>query len=105
MTDQAVQTPIQDLLNADIFELLGMAGISSKQRQDISTDMIATIKNRIIAGLQDALTVNDQDALMATLGNGKNEEAYAILSAHNLPSLETMAIEEALIYKHQLINE
>ena len=105
MTDQAVQTPIQDLLNADIFELLGMAGISSKQRQDISTDMIATIQNRIIARLQDALSVNDQDALIAALGNGRNEEVCAILSVHSLPSLETMAIEEVLIYKHQSINE
>lgn len=105
MTSQAIQTPIQDLLKTDIFDLLNMAGISSKQRQDISTDMIVTIQNRIIARLQDALTGDEQDTLIAALYEKRAQEAAEILSAKSLPSLETMAVEEALIYKHQLINE
>lgn len=105
MTNQAVQIPVQDLLKADIFELLGMAGISSKQRQDISTDMIVTIQNRIIARLSDSLSADEQDALIDALSEKKTVEAREILSRNDLSSLETMAIEEALIYKHQLINE
>lgn len=100
-----MQIPVQDLLKADIFELLGMAGITSKQRQDISTDMVVTIQNRLIARLSDSLSVDEQDALIAALSNKKASEAREILSRNDLSSLETMAIEEALIYKHQLINE
>ncbi|MEK7648969.1 MAG: hypothetical protein AAB400_03560 [Patescibacteria group bacterium] len=105
MANQAVQTPIQDLLKADIFELLDMAGVSSKQRQEISTDMVITIQNRITSRLQDSLAFHDQDALIVALSEGRADEARAILSDSNLPSLETMAVEEALIYKHQFINE
>lgn len=105
MTNQAVQIPVQDLLKADIFELLGMAGISSKQRQDISTDMIVTIQNRIIARLSDSLSADEQDALIDALSEKKTVEAREILSRNDLSSLETMAVEEALIYKHQLVNE
>lgn len=105
MNNQAVQIPVQDLLKADIFELLGMAGISSKQRQDISTDMIIAIQNRIVARLQDALSDFDQSDLIAALSEKRHTDAQKILSTNNLPSLETMAIEEALIFKHQLVNE
>ncbi len=105
MADQAVQTPIQHLLKTDIFEILGMAGIASKQRQDITTDMLVTIQNRIVARLQDALSDQDQDALIAALSEGRAAEGRELLSGNNLPSLETMAVEEALIYKHQFINE
>lgn len=101
----SVQAPIQDLLKTDIFELLGMAGLASKQRQDISTDMVITIQNRIAARLQDALGSEDQDALISSLSEGRTGEARSILANNNLPSLETMAVEEALIYKHQFISE
>lgn len=105
MTDQALQIPVQNLLKSDIFDLLGMAGISSKQRQDISTDMIVTIQNRIIARLSDSLSADEQDALIDALSEKKTVEAREILSRNDLSSLETMAVEEALIYKHQLVNE
>ncbi len=105
MTNNALQTPVQDLLKTDIFELLGMAGLASQQHQEISTDMIVTIQNRITARLQDALNTQDQDALIEALFEKRAEDARTLLLQNNLPSLETMAIEEALIYKHQFINE
>ncbi len=105
MADHTVQTPIQHLLKTDIFEILGMAGIASKQRQDITTDMLVAIQNRIVARLQDVLSDQDQDTLIAALSEGRVAEGRELLSSNNLPSLETMAVEEALIYKHQFINE
>ncbi len=105
MADQVGQTSIQNLLKTDIFEILGMAGIASKQRQDITTDMLVAIQNRIVARLQDALSDQDQDTLIAALSEGRAAEGRELLSDNNLPSLETMAVEEALIYKHQFINE
>lgn len=101
LTDQTMET----LLLADIFDILGLAGIQSQKRQEIATDMIETIQNRIIARLQDALPTDAQDSLIVLLNSKDRSATLALLSAHNLPSLETMAVEEGLIYKHQLANE
>lgn len=101
LTDQTTET----LLSADIFAILDLAGIQSQKRQEIATDMIETIQNRIIARLQDALPVDIQDSLIVLLNAKDRSATLELLSAHNLPSLETMAVEEGLIYKHQLASE
>lgn len=101
LADQTIET----LLSADIFAILGLAGIQSQKRQEMATDMIETIQNRIIARLQDALPIDVQDSLITLLNAKDRSAALALLSAHNLPSLETMTVEEGLIYKHQLANE
>lgn len=96
---------IDSLLFADIFDVLNLAGIKSQKRQELATDMIETIQNRIVARLQDALPDEAQNILVTSLNAKDRSAVLSLLTEYNLPSLETMAVEEGLIYKHQIIQD
>lgn len=94
---------VKDIIDKDIFELLAAKDMAQEKKQELYQKMAETVQNRVIARIDDALSEPDRQEWLKILDEQNKEKAEAFLRERNLDAPK-MLIEEALIYKMELVN-
>lgn len=90
----------QKILNTDIFALIGAEGMSKQKKQELEAKIFDTIRNRVTARINDALS--DQEAEMWQKLQSQ-EEKEKFLNSRDI-NINKIMVEETLIYKMELIS-
>lgn len=93
----------EDIVNKDILELLGVGDIPNKEKRQLYQKMIETIQNRIIARIDGKLTEEEVDEWKKLIDAGDKAKMDAFLKSKGI-NLVQLLVEEALIYKMELID-
>lgn len=91
-----------DIVDRDIFELLGLKDIGDKDRAEMLTVIMDTIYNRVIARILDNFNVEEQKELEKALGKKDLKKVNEMLAGKELSDYMTLLAEETVLYKVQL---
>lgn len=95
----------KDLITQDLLELLGVSDMNEQERSKLLAAVYDTIQTRIVVRLLNQLNQEQIDELEKNLAGGNDKKVEELLEKNNLPSLQQLAAEEALLYKVELVNE
>lgn len=90
----------KDLVEKDLFELMGFTNLSTEKRNQLTKAALETISERAIARILDQVT--DQDKFSQITENQNFEQIVAYLKSINI-DVEKLFSEEALIYKNEMV--
>lgn len=91
-----------EIIDQDIFDLIGLKGIADKDRSEMMTVIMDTIYNRVLARILDNFTPDEQKELEAALDKKKSAKVNEMLKSKELPDFVTLLAEETILYKVQL---
>jgi len=94
-----------DLITKDLLELLDVSEMSQSDAAKFLSAVYDTIQTRILVRILNNIAPEDIDNLEQVLKEGDDKKIENILLKNNLPSLQQLAAEEALLYKVELVNE
>lgn len=96
--------PVEEFLDTDILELLGVKNVSGEERDKIYKKMTDTILNRVIARIDDELKTNQhRDEFKKLLKEGDDKKTGEYLHTLGI-DVQKMVINEAMIYKTELVS-
>ncbi len=90
------------LLQQDVFTALGLDDLDDTERHELLATMLATVKDRVLARVLDALSVSERAELTQLINRGPAEVVSEWLAEH-VPNLDALMTEEALIYKAEMV--
>ena len=88
-----------DLVNKDIFELMGLQDISAKEREDMLITMIETVQNRMLARVADSFEADELDRLQELFEKKDNKAIDEMFAAKGLPDFVALTAQEFFVYK------
>lgn len=91
-----------DIIDRDIFELIGLRDIADKDRAEMMTVIMDTIYNRVIARILDNFNTEEQKELEKALEKKDLKKVNEMLATKELPDYMTLLAEETVLYKVQL---
>jgi len=94
-------TPMDDVLDKDILEILGVQDLPEDKKSDLYLKLAETLQNMVVARLVDKLNKEEFEELAALMEDKKQEEVKVFMTAHNI-DLKAMFVEEAFIMKAQV---
>lgn len=92
-----------DFITKDIFQLLGLGGVSQQQKDDLLEVMLYTVTNRVMARILDQLSEDEQHQLEGFLDREDTAGMVAFLQQHDIDYAELFS-QEALVYKAEVVN-
>lgn len=93
----------KDLVEGDIFELMGIEHISEEKKQIIMQGFIEAVQANVLVRVDDLLqTDHDHSELRRLLENGTDEETSQFLVQKNI-NIADLVLEESLLQKNKLI--
>ena len=91
----------EDLLEKDIFELLGIPNAPEDQKNEILTTMIQTVNLRVAQRIADELTDEDAEQFKQLCESGDSDNVAAFLTEKNI-DLPNIVAEEATRYRVEM---
>lgn len=91
-----------DLVNDDIFTILGIEDLPDDEKQSMLTTMLETIQGRVVARLLDALTEEERVQVEKYFDESNTEAINALLQAKGIDGLSSLMAQESMIYKLEL---
>lgn len=103
----AFQLPAQlpfgpEIIDKDIFELIGLKDIEDKDRAEMMIVIMDTIYNRVIARILDNFNGIEQKDLEKALEKKDLKKVNEMLDGKELPDYMSLIAEETVLYKVQL---
>lgn len=104
MASIPVTLSTDDLIDKDIFELLGLKDADQKRKDKIIADMLETIENRVTERMLDALDMVGEAENFDKLVDADDQVAAdALLLKHGI-DLSQISLEESMLYKAEIVN-
>lgn len=94
------QKEVNDLLDKDIFELVGLERISDAKKEELREKIVNTIQARIFRRVADTL---EEKGKLGEYDKLENEEAVEDFLKKNGIDINQIYVEEALKHKAQLV--
>ncbi len=93
-----------DFLTADIFEYLGLTGLTSAQKAQLLATMLETIQTRVVGRLLDVFKDDAERGKLEKALEDKDTEAInTLLSSRGFPNMEELIAEEVVMYKLEVM--
>jgi transcriptional regulator of aromatic amino acid metabolism len=92
-----------DLIDKDIFELLGIKNAPEEKKKEILGNMMATIQNRVIARVLDSLKEDEVKEFENLIASSDEAKIKEFLESRKI-NMTQIAAEESLLYKTEIIN-
>lgn len=102
MDDQNNDLNLNQVIEKDIIELLGVGSISEEEKINLYEKMIETIRLRTFERFDDSLQDSQREDLKKILEEGTEEELKDFYTSNNF-DFEKVMTEEALKYKIELV--
>lgn len=92
---------VQDLVEGDIMDILGLDKLPEKEQEEVRTKMLETINNRVLLRIADLLDEAGMKQWETLLDEGDDEKIRAFLTEKKIDMLNLIAAE-ALVYKSEM---
>lgn len=92
-----------DIINKDIFELMGAGDMPEEQKRNLYTKMMDTVMNRAMVRVHDTLSEADREEWKKLLDGGDKPKMDGYLHEHKI-DLPKILVEEALMLKTELVD-
>jgi len=92
----------KDLIENDIFELLGLKDIPEEQKEELMTKIIEGVESRVVLRIDDLLEDADRDNFGKILDQGDDQAIADFLQTKNI-NVGQLAAEEALLMKNEIL--
>lgn len=92
---------LNDILDKDIFELIGGANLAEEKKKELYLKIGQTIENRVIARIDDALSDTEREEWLKFVDRGDKAQMEEYLRSKNI-DVTKLTVEEALIYKLEI---
>ncbi|MFZ5391823.1 MAG: hypothetical protein ACOZAR_01380 [Patescibacteria group bacterium] len=94
----------ENFVDNSIFDLLEIREMSDEKKNEIMKDMMTTINNRVLARTLDLVDErNLRKSFESLLDKNDQAKIESFLSENNI-DLKIIAVEEAMLYKMELVN-
>lgn len=91
----------KDIIEKDIFELLGAQTLSDAEKQDLAAKMLETINLRVIDRIDEGFSDEEIGEWGNLINEGKTEKIDQFMKSKNI-DVEALMLEEALKYKAEI---
>ncbi len=92
---------VKDIIEKDIFTLLGAESLTAEEKNELMAKMLDTIRFRVIDRVSEMISKDEMNMWMDLMEPDKNEELNKFLADRKI-NLSQMMMEEAVNYKIQL---
>lgn len=92
---------VKDIIEKDIFTLLGAGSLNEEEKAELMNKMLDTIRYRVIDRVSEMISKDEMNLWMDLMEPEKNEELNKFLAEKKI-DLSQMMLEEAVNYKIQL---
>lgn len=92
----------KDLIEHDIFELLGLKNIPETQKEELMSQIIEGVESRVVLRIDDLLDEADRDKFGQILDQGDDQAITDFLQSKNI-NVGQLAAEEALLIKSEIL--
>ena len=92
---------LNDILDKDIFELIGGKELSEEKKKELYLKIGETIENRAIARIDDKLSDAEKEEWLKLIDAGDKAKMEEFLKSKNI-DVAKLVVEEALIYKLEI---
>jgi len=93
----------QNLIEKDLFEIVGLKHLSDQQKTDLLAKFLESVNHRVIVRILDEISQAKRRAFLELLSKGDESEITRFIEDQGI-SLETLATQEALALKAELIS-
>lgn len=94
----------KDLVEGDIFALLGLQNLTEAQQEETMAKLIESVQNKVLIRIDDLVGEADLEAWHRVLDTGSDEEINQFLTSKNINVAQLVA-EEALLIKSELVSK
>lgn len=98
-----VDIKAQDLLDKDIFELMGIPNMPDEKKQELHTQMMETIEKRTFARVHDMLPQEDIAHFKELLDGSNPDDLKTFFKDHDI-DVEKIMAQEAIVYKTEMVD-
>ncbi len=91
----------EDIINKDIFELMGVSDMSEEQKVELSKQITDTIEKKVFAQIVEKLSDNEIPRWKQLLETGSSADIKDFLAKHNM-NLNNLMTQTALDYKTEM---
>lgn len=92
---------LNDILDKDIFELIGGERLPEEKKKELYEKIGQTIENRAIARIDDSLSDQDRGEWLKLLDEDNKVKMEEFLKSKNI-DVAKIIVEEALVYKLEI---
>lgn len=92
---------LKELLDKDIFELIGGENLPQEKKQELYQKMAETIENRVIARIDDRLNDQEREEWAKIIDMGERAKMEDFLRSKDI-DVSKMMVEEAMVYKMEI---
>lgn len=101
--EKDLNVSVNEIMDKDILELLGVQGMSEEQKDQFYKDMLETVHRRVLSRI-DKLITDEDAAEWKTIVEAKDAEGYKkFLKDHDI-NLDELYTEETLLYKFEMVS-
>lgn len=93
----------KDLLDKDIFELMGIPNMPDDKKQELHTQMMETIEKRTFARVHDMLPQEDIAHFKELLDGSNPDDLKTFFKDHDI-DVEKIMAQEAVVYKTEMVD-
>ncbi len=98
-------TAQKDFFAGDIFEYLGLTGLTPTQKTQLLATMLETIQTRVVGRLLDIFKDDTQrNQLEEALEKKDTDTVNTLLTSRGLGRMEELIAEEVVLYKLEVMN-
>lgn len=91
-----------DIVNKDIFELMGAKDMPEEKRRDLYTKILETIQNRVVTRIADNLNDKDTADWLEIKKTADKKQMNDFLAARGI-DINKLMTQETLMYKMELV--
>lgn len=99
MPPQAQKVHELDIVNDDIFTLMGIPNASDDQKQSLMTLMMQTVQNRVLARILDLFDTKERKKIDAAFAKKDLATVNAMLAQKGMPEFLALVAQEVMVYK------
>lgn len=102
MSSQAKTSNNDDIINKNIFAILGLTTLPEAQKVQILQKMLEIIYQRVVARIMDVLPEDGLRNLKRAIDAQDEKTTTALLTKHGMMSFPELMAEEALFMKYEM---
>lgn len=102
-TKQKINLDPEDLLDKDVFELMGLKDVSKEQKDKMMHEMTRTIQNRILARILDLLDEKSTKEFEKVIDQHDDKATQKFLNSKKIDLVQISSME-ALKYKVEMLD-
>lgn len=92
----------KDLIEGDVFELLGLQNLPEKRKEELMAKIIEGVESRVVLRIDDIIADEEREKFHQLLDQGTDQEIDIFMKDRGI-NVAQLAAEEALFLKNDIL--